>query len=30
MFRRNRFGLRVDLCGAGPDDLKRLREDGVV
>jgi hypothetical protein len=30
MFRRNPFGLRVDLCGAGPEDLKRLRDEGVV
>jgi hypothetical protein len=26
MFRRNLFGLRVNLCGADPEDLKRLRE----
>jgi hypothetical protein len=30
MFRRNPVGLRVDLCGAGPEDLKRLRDEGVV
>ncbi len=30
MFRRDPFGLRVDFCGVGPEDLRQLRDDGVV